>query len=172
MVCERPLAIHRELVDASRPRGWGSHRLHCDDGPAIVWPDGWGLWSSHGTRVTQQIIEHPETLTPKQILEEPNAEVRRVMVERFGADRLMREAQATTLDADADQFGRPRTLLRLPIQGDEDIVMVALVNSTAEPDGHHKDYLLRVPPTVRTCAEAVAWTFDLAPTEYLPAVET
>jgi len=33
-------------------------------------------------------------------------------------------------------------------------------------------YLLRVPPTMRSCAEAVAWTFELTEKEYQPAVES
>jgi hypothetical protein len=50
--------------------------------------------------------------------------------------------------------------------------MVKVVNSTPKPDGTYKDYFLRVPPTVRTAREAVAWTFDLDPTVYAPVLET
>ena len=34
-----------------------------------------------------------------------------------------------------------------------------VVNATAEPDGSHRRYFLRVPPTARTAREAVGWTF-------------
>jgi uncharacterized protein DUF6745 len=33
-------------------------------------------------------------------------------------------------------------------------------------------YLLRVPPTTRTCHEAVGWTFGMSGDEYRPASET
>jgi hypothetical protein len=33
-------------------------------------------------------------------------------------------------------------------------------------------YFLRVPPTIRTAAEAVAWTFGLSGQDYYPALET
>ena len=53
-----------------------------------------------------------------------------------------------------DDYGK---LWRLRVAGDEDLVMVELVNSTAEPDGTRKIYLERVPPTMRTAREAIAW---------------
>ena len=184
IVSERPLVIHRELVDPARPRGWGSHRLHCDDGPAIVWPDGWGVWAHHGVRVPQQVIEHPETLTPEQIIGEPNAEVRRVMMERHGYDRLLQEANAAVLHEDTDSQGHPRRLLRLDVPDDEPIVMVQVTNSSPEPDGSHRVYMLRVHPDLRplgvagaraqkmTCEAAVASTFGMRDAEYELAVET
>jgi hypothetical protein len=172
MVSERPTVINRELTDPTQPRGWGSHRLHSAEGPAIAWSDGWGVWAWHGIRVPQHVIEAPETLTTIEILAEENAEVRRVMIERFGAARLLREGNADKLDADEDQFGRPRQLLRLPVPGDEDIVMLTMVNSTPEPDGTYKDYYLRVPPTMHTCRQAMAWTWGMGAKEYAPVIET
>jgi hypothetical protein len=35
-----------------------------------------------------------------------------------------------------------------------------------------RQYFLRVPPTVQTAAEAVAWSFQMAVEEYDPAQET
>ena len=35
-----------------------------------------------------------------------------------------------------------------------------------------RQYLLRVPPTIQTAAEAVAWTFQLAGDDYRPVQET
>lgn len=172
MVCERPTVIHRELANSDVERGWGSHRLHCDDGPAVAWPDGWGVWAIHGVRVTKQIVEAPETLTPAQILGEPNAEVRRVMMERFGFDRLLDAAEAKLVDADLDQQGRARELWRLELADDEPLVMVRVVNSTPEPDESYKHYTLRVPPNLNRACDAVAWTFDLPASEYVLAAES
>lgn len=131
------------------------------------------MWAVHGVRVPQRVVERPETLSPQEILAEPNVEIRRVMLDRFGVDRLMREAEAEMLDQDVDQYGRLRELLRLPMVDDEDVVMVHVTNSTAEPDGSFKPYWLRVPPDTTTCADAVAWTWDLSVAEYgTPLVET
>ncbi len=175
MVCERPAAIHRELTDPSRERGWGSHRLHNDSGPAVVWPDGWGVWSLHGVRVTRQIVEAPETLTPAQILGEENTEVRRVMIDRFGADRLLREADAQLLD----RVHKPpfpglvdAELWRLELDDDEPLVFVKCMNSSLELDGSVKPYWLRVDPACRTAHEALAWTWDMPADEYVPVAES
>lgn len=168
MVSERPLEIHRELADPARPRGWGSHRLHRDDGPAVAWPDGWGVWSIHGRRVTRQIVEAPQTLTVEQISREPNAEVRRIMVDRYGAERYLTQAGAHLLDEDTE-WGK---LWRLDQRDDEPLVMVQVVNSTPEPDRSFKTYFLRVPPTMRTAHEAVAWTFDFQAGDYQETVAT
>ena len=131
------------------------HRLHCEDGPAFEVSDcSEYFW--HGVLVTEQIVLNAETLTPELILSERNAEVRRVMIERFGAARLIQEAGAAKQHV--DDFG---TLWRLKISGDEDIVMVEVVNSTPEPDGSWKNYWLRVPPAMKTAREAVMWTHDL-----------
>jgi hypothetical protein len=190
MVCERPRSIHRELVDANRPRGWGSHRLHNTTGPAVSWNDGWGVYSIHGVRVTQQIVEAPETLTVHQIEAETNAEVRRVMIDRYGAARYLRDSGATIvheLPADHPIVGlRTARLLRKEIQGDETIVMIDLLNSTAEPDGSVKRYQLRVQPDAydgqasTDCQAAAASTWRLPggalvfakPSDYFPQFES
>ncbi|HEX3161149.1 MAG TPA: hypothetical protein VHQ92_01100, partial [Pseudolabrys sp.] len=166
IVSERPNVIATELVDQARPRGWNSHRLHNDTGPAVGW-QGFGVWAIHGTRVPQHVVERPETITVAEVEAEANAEVRRVMIDRYGQERYLVDAGAETLAT--DRFG---TLYRKTVAGDEPIVMVKVRNSTPEPDGSIKDYFLRVPPDMRTAQEAVAWTFGLDVKEYQPAVET
>jgi hypothetical protein len=46
------------------------------------------------------------------------------------------------------------------------------MNSTPEPDGTIKPYLLRVPPETKTCLEAVAWINWKEPATYRPIKET
>ena len=167
MVCERPTVIHRELVNSAMPRGQDSHRLHCENGPAVAWPDSWGVWAIHGVRVSQQVVEAPHTLTAVQIRDEQNTEVRRVMLERFGFDRFINAIGA--LPQHADECG---TLYRVELPNDEPLVMVSVLNSTLEPDGSRKPYILRVPPDVQTAREALAWTFNQQVDQYQPAIET
>ena len=150
MVCERPTVISRELVDPNVPRGWGSHRLHSDTGPAVGFRDGWGIWAIHGTRVPQYVVEHPQQITVAAIDAETNAEVRRVMIDRYGPDRYVVDSGAKVvheLPADHPQQGlRTARLLVKPVPDDEPIVFVDLLNSTPEPDGTTKRYMLRVDP--------------------------
>ena len=120
-----------------------------------------------GVEINAQVAFFPETLTVRQILGEPNAEVRRVMLERHGLDNFMREAEAQVLDEDTDPGG-PRRLLRVPLPGDEALVCVSLrCPSTG------RQYLIRVPPDRTTCHAAVAWTAGYDnPDDYHPLVET
>jgi hypothetical protein len=157
MVSDRPEFIKRDAQ--SRP--------HCEDGPFCRWRDGWELFYWHGVAVTRQIIEFPETLTVGQISVEANAEVRRVMIERYGAKRYLLDSGAKRCHE--DDFG---TLYRAERGDDTELVMVKVVNSTPEHDGTYKDYFLRVPPTVQTAREAVAWTFGKNEKSYAPQKQT
>jgi hypothetical protein len=136
-------------------------RLHNLTGPAVAYPDGWSIYAVHGVRVPEYVIMSPETITVENIDSEQNAEVRRVMVDRYGADRYLVDSNA--VEVHQDDWG---ILYRKDIPDDEPLMMVKVVNSTPEPDGSFKDYFLRVPPTVNTALEAVAWTFDKSPEEY------
>jgi hypothetical protein len=162
ILTERPTRLERD----------DEGRLHSEAGAALLYPDGWGIWVSHGTRVPQQVIEAPKTLTVEQITGEQNVEVRRVMVERFGMDRYMKEAGGKLVDEDTDELGKPRKLWKLAQADDEDIVMVELVNSTVEPDGEFKHYMLRVSPECGTAWDAVAWTWGMRADDYLLSVQS
>lgn len=142
--------------------------LHCETGPALDYNGAWGIWAWHGVRVPQQVIEAPETLDPKQVLSESNIEVRRVMVERIGMERLFTALNPQELDADHDGAGQPRRLLTIDMPQDPDRhVKVVHVHDPST----HREYFLRVPPAIRTCAEAVAWTFGVNVKKYVPLVE-
>ena len=161
-VCERPSV--QTLDDDGL--------LHNDTGPAILCRDGFGVWGVHGVRVPRRVVEAPETLTADEITGERNAEVRRVMIDRFGMERYMREADGRLVDEDTDELGHPRKLWRLDVPDDEAIVMVELVNSTPEPDGSLKHYMLRVDPACVTAWDAVAWTWGMRADEYRLAAQS
>lgn len=172
-----PLLMGREQVVLSeRPLRLGLDdrgRLHSTQGPALAYPDGTEAFAIHGVIVPRQPVMEPETITVAQIDSEPNVEVRRVLVERFGAERLIREGGSVLVNE--DETGRlwRRDLRTSGWNGrDEPIVMVEVVNSTPEPDGTRRTYFLRVPPTMRIARDAVAWTFGLNGGEYRPAAES
>jgi hypothetical protein len=156
-VCERPISIHFD----------DRARLHNENGPSFKFADGFQLFSWHGTTVPQQVIEAPEKLVPVRIQSEPNAEIRRIMIERYGPGRFIADAGGRIIDRD-----RHGTLYRCLMNDDEPLVMVKVVNRTAEADGTFKEYFLRVPPEITTARAAVAWTFALDPEQYQPDLET
>lgn len=163
MVSDRPLNILRD----------DEGRLHSEAGPALDWGDGFAIYAWHGVQVPRKVIEAPDQLTAGDVQKEDNAEVRRIMIERMGRERFIAQAGAKIIHADSDGLGRPRRLLRIDRRDDSAMVFVEVTNSTPEPDGHHKVYQLRVPPSVTTCQQAVAWTFGIdVAAEYQPLVET
>ena len=120
-----------------------------------------------GVRIDERIAFEPESISSKEVLNEPNTELRRVMIERMGYLKFAQEAGAKTLDKDTDPGGE-RKLLKIKMQEGEDIVgLTCSCPSTA------RHYFLRVPPNVSTCHQAAAWLagFD-DPEKYCPVIET
>ncbi len=176
---ERPTHLNRD--EAGQP--------HCEVGPSLSYPSGWSWWHWHGVQVSQTIIEAPETITTEAIHRVGNAELRRVMIERYrsgdtvhGIAAYLRDAGASRLDRDPD-FG---TLWRLDGTDATPVLTVEVINRSPEPDGAYRRFLLRVdpelrpmlgrasfgPPQIPTARNAVASTFGMSGAEYLPEVET
>lgn len=120
-----------------------------------------------GVPIDERIAFHPEMITAREILAEPNVELRRVLLERKGYETFLRETGSAILDRDRDPGGE-RRLLRVPLPGDEDLVCVAVFCPSTT-----RQYIIRVPPTMRTCRQAAAWIagFD-NPDDYRPIAET
>ncbi|MCB1606131.1 MAG: hypothetical protein KDI71_04010 [Xanthomonadales bacterium] len=120
-----------------------------------------------GVRIDQRVAFQPESLTASEILQERNAELRRVKIERMGALEFAQQANAQVLDEDRDPGG-PRRLLRIDLQEDEPLVGL---NCRCPSTG--REYLLRVPPQMKSCHQAAAWIagFD-DPSDYHPDHES
>ncbi|SME91845.1 DUF6745 domain-containing protein [Streptomyces sp. Amel2xC10] len=157
VVCERPVALHRDEAG----------RLDHGDGPALAYPDGFALYAWRGMPVPAEFLAELPALTPERIRSEENAELRRVMLEYYGYDRYLTDSGARPVHRDGTG-----TLWRIDLANDEAVVMVEVLNSTPEPDGTHRTYWLRVPPSTRTAREGVAWTFGLDADVYAPVRET
>jgi hypothetical protein len=57
--------------------------LHSLSGPACSCSDGFNIYAVHGARVPAFVIERPHEITIQKIEAEPDAEVRRVMIDRY-----------------------------------------------------------------------------------------
>ncbi|MBK3584645.1 DUF6745 domain-containing protein [Streptomyces microflavus] len=157
VISERPEVLHRDEAG----------RLDHGEGPALAYGDGFALHAWRGMPVPAAFLAELATLTPQRIREEENAELRRVMLEYYGYDRYLTESGAEPVHRDETGI-----LWRIALEGDEDVVMVEVVNSTPEPDGTHRTYWLRVPPATRTAKDGVAWTFGLDGAAYAPVRQT
>jgi hypothetical protein len=178
ILTDRPDTIRRDT----------RNRLHCDDGPALRYRDGYSLYFLNGLPVTRQIVEAPETLTAHQVRDETNAEIRRHMLDRYAGLRGSAAAGKWLADIGAKpissvditakmqpsglaiwklQNGDAPVLCKLyraDMPDDEPLVLLFVVcTSTA------KEVFLRVPPDFTDAARARDWTFGESLAE---AVET
>ena len=129
--------------------------LHCEDGPAVLYRDGFSVYAVHGHRVPGWIIDTPKTITVAKIKAEENAETRRIMRERYGEGRYLADIGAKVIDADSvpvDALApKGGSIQRALIEDDEG--QRTLVGS----DGSTKRvYYMPVPRTIKTCQEAHA----------------
>lgn len=160
-------------------------RLHNDTGPAVE-SDAENLYFVHGVLVPEFVVVRPDWITTTHITQEPNAEVRRIMLERYGTARYIKDIGATAIDRCDDA-----TLYQVALAGDEPLTMVEVVNDTPEPDGSFRRFMLRVDPQLRpllgtdasgqpilgkpqamTAWNAIASTFGLCGSQYRPTIET
>ena len=124
-------------------------RLHRDDGPAVLYRDGFSVFSLHGVRVPERVVLAPETITLAEISAETNAEVRRIMIERYGPGKYLQESGAKLLDMDSLTLeGSACRALMEDSAGDRWLVGT---------DGSTKRvYHMPVPAEAQTCSEAHA----------------
>lgn len=162
VVLEKPLEVH--IND--------NEQLHNPEGPAILWRDGTRDYYFNGVRVTQRFIEQEPTLD--YIRRQRNQERRRVLIERYGEEKFLKDVRATLRSK--DKYGK---LWVIPSNGArwnrEDEVFVEVTNSTPEPDGSYRKFFIRVPPTTQTPRQAISWSFKMPGAKggkYRPKVQT
>jgi len=173
-VCDRPALQQIDIQG----------RLHREDGPAFMCRDGWQFHAWHGVRVPAYVVERPNTITIDTITAENNAEVRRIMIERYGDDRYIMDNGIKPVAHD-EVFG---TLYVQPQNAGTPIAKVRVVNRTPESDGTFRSYWLDINPTHydgdagRVPQAAVASTWRTTPGgktllfkdyhDYRPQIET
>jgi hypothetical protein len=164
ILSDRPTVIRGEQVS---PAGWGSHRLHCVDGPAVAYRDGWTVHALHGVRVPADLIENG--WDSARILREENQEVRRVAIEHYGWDRFIADAGLELVDEADDPANSPHrvALYDVPqrVYG-EPVRVVLCTNGTPERDGTVRRFGLTVPAEIGDAVSAAAWTYDLERDQY------
>lgn len=141
----------------------GLHRLHADGQPAVQWSDWECYYFWHGTEIPQKYgAVLSQNWRSQWLLQEPNAELRRVLIQGIGYDRIVQELGVAELDT-----WREYTLLR--VQAYIDIEPIHLLEMTCPSTNHI--YVLRVPPHLTSAREAIRWVnWDIDPETFV--VET
>jgi len=167
----------RVLVDEQR-------RLHSADGPAFAWLDDIRDYYWHGVFVPEHIVMDPLRITVAEIMEEKNAEVRRVMIERYGEQRYIENSGMKPIARDR-LFG---DLYMENLNAGRPIARICVTNRSPEPDGSFRKYWIPVNPehydgdAGRISQAAIASTWRTTPggrelfyknwRDYRPVIET
>ncbi|MBD2449980.1 leucine-rich repeat domain-containing protein [Nostoc sp. FACHB-152] len=150
IVCDRPRKISLD----------SNNQLHAEAEPAIQFADGWHTgYYYHGVKIPEQYGKlHFSQWQPQWLLEEDNAEVRRVLIQVIGYDRICEELQAQVLDS-----WQEYTLLC--IDADVDVEPIHLLKMTCPSTG--RIHTLRVPPGITSAREAIRWVnWDIDPENF------
>lgn len=99
-----------------------------------------------------------QDLDPSEVLTAKNAEIRRYLMKRVGYEQVKDAVKAQVVHRDGTS-----ELLKF---ADGDMYVKVQDSSTGS------EYLLYVPDNMKTCKQAIAWTFGLEEDEYLPLIET
>ncbi|WP_293332582.1 leucine-rich repeat domain-containing protein [Microcoleus sp. CAWBG58] len=144
-VCSRPTKLSLDI----------EHRLHAEGEAALEFNDGYKLYSYHGVTLPEKYGQiHPNQWEATWILEEENAELRRVLIQGIGYARICQELQAIELDT-----WQEYTLLRIESDIDgfepEEKEPIYLLKMTCPSTGFI--HALRVPPDMQSAREAIRW---------------
>ncbi|OPZ65374.1 MAG: hypothetical protein BWY85_00626 [Firmicutes bacterium ADurb.Bin506] len=175
MVCEPPVELHVERVG---PDGWGSHRMHCETGPAVRWSDGWGVYSWHGTEVPAWVIEEP---TMEKAMAESNTERRRAALESYGWGKAITEIGEEPISTCPDPGNAPHVLklYSLPKKYNpygQPVNLLVMTNGSPDRSGDLRIYGETVPVKVSTKGRdgkeyppalcSAAWQYGVDPSVY------
>ncbi|RCJ38667.1 hypothetical protein A6770_39605 [Nostoc minutum NIES-26] len=139
LICDYPLEFRYD----------NAYRLHAEGLPAIEIAQGCNIYAYHGVLLPEKYGKlHPDQWQAKWVLEEYNAELRRVLIQGIGYARIIEELQATELDSYQEY-----TLFK--IDSDVDSEPIHLLKMNCPSTG--RIHVLRVPPNINSAREAIAW---------------
>jgi internalin A len=155
LVCDRPLHIRFD----------SANELHAEGEPAIAFADGYSLYFHHGVKLPEKYGKvHPDRWQAEWLLSEENAELRRLLIQRIGYDRIIQELEVTELDS-----WQEYTLLSIDFDNDFDdegnAKPIYLLKMTCPSTGFI--HALRVPPDLESAQEAIRWVnWGINPEEF------
>ena len=135
------------------------NRLHCTNGPAIKYRDGWSLYSWHGTSIPELWILDRAKLTAQVALKETNIELRRAACEILGWVNILRDLKAKTIDRDNDpEIGE---LIEVELPG-----LAAPAKFLRVRCGTGREFAIGIPSDINKALDAQAWIIGLEPKDF------
>ena len=140
---------------------WDGDVLHGENKPAVLYEDGYAVYSWRGTNVPKEWIENPESLNPEMAITWDNVEQRRCIAEILGWHNILADKRlnARTVDKDNDPQIGELIEVDIPDIGTERFLKVVC--------GTKRDFALPVPPDMKTALEAQAWLNFCEPEDIL-----
>ena len=137
-VCDRPRHLRFD----------SQNRLHAEAEPAIEFAYGWKIYFYHGVKLPENYGKiHPNQWQSQWLLTEENAELRRVLIQGIGYDRICQELSAKKIDS-----WQEYALLQID---NADVEPICLLKMTCPSTGFI--HALRVPPNLTSAREAIRW---------------
>lgn len=125
-------------------------QLHHDTEHAILYSDGSGKCIIHDVEVPDFVVLDPDSITIEHIRSEDNAEVKRIMRERYGEGRYLEDVGAEIVDVDVSACHEGQSSINRALMKDDEGNLWLVGSDGSTPRVYH----MRVPNTVKTCAEA------------------
>lgn len=139
-------------------------QLHSATGQCMEFHDGWGFYAWHGQWVPEKVILAPDSLSRDDFQSTRNPAVHRVILERMG-ERLVSERLASELGGRVIDVGSGGTLYAVPLS-DPNLAPEGIVTYLQVEDATtSRQSFLRVPSTMETADEAMAWILESADEE-------
>lgn len=133
--------------------------LHAEHGPAVAYADGWKLYYWHGTSVPAEWIENKELLDPSLALTHENVEMRRIVAEIVGWDRVLSNLPTRVIDENPNPAIGTLFECDLPDAPQERFLRVLCATG--------RTFMLPVPKTMRTALAANADSYQMTEEEFL-----
>jgi len=146
-------------------------KLHRSDGPAVVTCNGTKTYYWKGIFIEPELWLNKDSITAAEVFQIKNIELRRCLVEMIGYEAFFQRAGNKIKVIHEDpKTGAILYYCDMPLEVNEPLVVVRVLDGTPVRDENgiekRKEYFIRVPPGMKTCSEAIAWTFEMDPSEY------
>lgn len=140
--------------------------LHCEDGPAIAYEDGFEVYGWHGQRIPREWIMQKESLDPSIALTWPQIEQRRAAAEIIGWHNVLAQLPTKVIDKDSDPQIGELLEVDIPEIGKEWFLRVLC--------GTGREFAIPVPRNAgfKTALGANAWTYGMDEDNFMPEVRT
>ena len=161
-ICDRPIKLSFNQ----------ENRLHGDGEPAIEYADGYKVYANSGVLLPEKYGTIPTSEWKSEwLLSERNAELRRVLVQGVGYNRICEELGAVELDSWKEySLLEIKNYIEVDEWGSEDDKEPMHLLKMICPSTEHIHFL-RVPPNIDSAKESIRWVnWGVDPEEF--AVQT